>query len=87
MILDLTGITTKQALHDLFKAHLGFPEWYGASWDAFWDCIVAIAKMPERLVLTNWQAFAQACPKDMSILRQVMQDYAHEKPGMEIVLE
>ncbi|WP_449555803.1 barstar family protein [Hymenobacter tibetensis] len=25
----------------------GFPDWCGASWDAFWDCIIAIVEMPE----------------------------------------
>jgi len=49
MLLDLRGIATKQTLHGLFKAQLGFPEWYGASWDAFWDCVVAIVVMPECL--------------------------------------
>jgi RNAse (barnase) inhibitor barstar len=86
MILDLRGITSKQALHDLFKVQLGFPDWYGASWDAFWDCIIAIVEMPEQLTLDNWQQFAQTCPKDMGILRQVMQDYAQQMPGKSIVL-
>jgi len=86
MTLDLAGVSTKQALHDLFKDQLGFPEWYGANWDAFWDCIIAIVNMPEQLVLLNWQLFAQACPKDMSILQQIVQDYAHEKPSKQIVL-
>ena len=86
MTLDLTGITTKQALHELFKGKLGFPEWYGPSWDAFWDCIVAIVELPEPLTLVNWEDFAQACPKDMAILRQVIQDYEEYRPGKHIIL-
>ena len=86
MTLNLSGITTKAALHELFKTQLNFPEWYGASWDAFWDCIIAIVELPEQLTLVNWQAFAQACPKDMSILQQVILDYAAERPGKRIVL-
>lgn len=75
MTLDLTGIRTKTELHQLFKTELGFPDWYGVSWDAFWDCIVAVVQMPPVLTLTNWQAFAHECPRDMGILRQVVQDY------------
>ena len=86
MTLDLSGITTKADLHELFKTQLGFPEWYGPSWDAFFDCIIAIVELPEQLVLVNWQEFAQACPKDMGILRQVIQDYEAERPGKRIVL-
>lgn len=86
MTLDLTGITTKQALHELFKLKLNFPDWYGPSWDAFWDCIVAIVKLPEPLTLANWEGFAQACPKDMAILRQVIHDYEEYRPGKRIIL-
>ena len=85
MTLDLSSITSKAALHELFKNQLGFPDWYGVSWDAFWDCIIAIVELPEQLTLVNWQAFAQACPKDMAILRQIIQDYAAERPGKRII--
>lgn len=84
MTIDLRGITSKQAFHELAKRELGFPEWYAvgwASWDAFWDCIVAVVEMPHNLTFTNWQEFEQVCPKDMGILRQVIQDYEEYKPG------
>jgi RNAse (barnase) inhibitor barstar len=86
MTLDLQGITTKAALHALFKQRLHFPEWYGSSWDAFFDCIVAIVPMPTELRLENWQEFAAAAPHDMAILRRVVDDYAQEVPGKRIVL-
>jgi RNAse (barnase) inhibitor barstar len=53
MTIDLTGITSKAAIHQLFKKLLSFEDWYGANWDAFWDSIVAIAEMPPVLTLTN----------------------------------
>ncbi|MBT9393891.1 barstar family protein [Hymenobacter sp. NST-14] len=86
MTLDLTGITSKAALHQLFKEQLGFEEWYGPSWDAFWDSVVALVEMPPVLTLTNWQEFAEHCPRDMQLLRQVMQDYAVEMYPKQIVL-
>ncbi|UOQ55250.1 barstar family protein [Hymenobacter cellulosivorans] len=86
MTLDLTGIQTKAALHALFKQALGFPEWYGPSWDAFWDSAIAIVEMPDQLTLLNWEEFAQHCPRDMEILRRVMQDYAEEMAPKRIVL-
>lgn len=86
MTLDLQGITTKQALHALFKAQLHFPEWYGPSWDAFWDSVIAIVPMPAELRLVHWQEFAAACPHDMAILRRVIEDYAQAMPGKQIVL-
>ena len=86
MTLDLTGIKTKAALHQLFKQELHFPDWYGVSWDAFWDSVIAIVEMPEQLTLTNWEEFAEACPRDMQLLRQVIQDYAETMAPKRIVL-
>ncbi|QKZ13988.1 barstar family protein [Spirosoma sp. KUDC1026] len=79
MTIDLTGITTKADLHQLFKTELQFPDWYGVSWDAFWDCIVAVVEMPEQLTLTHWDEFARQCPRDMEILRLIVQDYNQTK--------
>ena len=90
MTIDLTNVDTKAAFHMTMKSQLGFPDWYGVgwvSWDAFWDAIIAVVEMPDRLVLRNWETFAQACPKDMQILRQIMTDYHQEKPGKQILLE
>ena len=89
MTIDLTGVETKAAFHMKMKSELGFPEWYGVgwvSWDAFWDAIIALVEMPDCLVLTNWELFAQACPKDMAILRQVIADYQQEVPQKQILL-
>jgi RNAse (barnase) inhibitor barstar len=86
MTIDLTGITSKAAIHQLFKEKLSFEEWYGPSWDAFWDSVVAIVEMPPVLILTNWEEFAQHCPRDMQILRQVVKDYAVEMAPKRIVL-
>jgi ribonuclease inhibitor len=86
MTIDLTGIDTKAAFHMLMKSQLGFPDWYGVSWDAFWDAIIAVVEMPDCVVLQHWQAFAQACPKDMVILRDILANYPLEKPGKQLLL-
>jgi ribonuclease inhibitor len=89
MTIDLTGIDTKTGFHLLLKRELGFPDWYGVgwvSWDAFWDAIVAVVEMPDTVVLEHWETFAQACPKDMAILCQIIADYHQEKPGKQLLL-
>jgi len=84
--IDLTGINSKVAIHQAFKQHLGFPDWYGPSWDALWDAIIAVVEMPDEVVLRNWQEFAEACPKDMQILRQIIADYHEELHSKRLVL-
>ncbi len=86
MTIDLAHVDTKTAFHLLMKKELGFPDWYGVSWDAFWDAIIAVVEMPDCVVLQHWQAFAEACPKDMQILRQIIADYHEEKPGKQLLL-
>ena len=84
--IDLTGIESKVAIHEAFKQHLGFPNWYGPSWDAFWDAIIAVVEMPDEVTLLNWQGFAQACPKDMQILQQIIADYQIQMPTKRLAL-
>jgi ribonuclease inhibitor len=86
VVIDLVGVESKVAIHQAFKQQLGFPDWYGPSWDAFWDAIIAVIQMPDEVVLLNWQKFAQACPKDMQILRQIIADYHEEVPSKQILL-
>ena len=86
VIINLAGVNNKVAIHQAFKQHLGFPDWYGANWDALWDAIIAVVEMPDEVVLLNWQEFAEACPKDMQILHQVIADYHEELPNKQIVL-
>ncbi|GAB3573636.1 barstar family protein [Spirosoma luteolum] len=86
MTIDLADITTKTAFHELVKKKLQFPDWYGVSWDAFWDCVIAVVDMPDTLTFINWEAFAEACPRDIDILRDIMVEFAETKAPKQIVL-
>lgn len=84
--IDLKGITTKADLHALLKRELHFPDWYGPSWDALFDRLVAQPGIPTEIRLLNWQDFAQAVPREMATLRLVIDDYAREQLGRRLVL-
>lgn len=47
-VLDLTGT---EDLHATLARAFGFPEWYGKNWDAFWDAITGLVRLPERMVV------------------------------------
>ncbi|MGI4762807.1 MAG: barstar family protein [Janthinobacterium lividum] len=87
MTIDLAGCETKEAVHEIFKQKLGFPEFYGANWDVFWDSIARLVEMPDEVRLVNWQGFAQACPRDIQILREIIHDYQGEFSEKRITLE
>ena len=86
MTIDLTGIDTEAAFHRLMRRELGFPEWCGANWDAFWDAIRGLVEMPECVVLQHWQGFAMACPRAMQVLRDIIARYNQEMPGRQLLL-
>ena len=86
MTIDLTHVDTEAAFHYLLKRELGFPDWYGGSWDAFWDAITGLVNLPDCVVLQHWQRFAQACPHDMQILRKIITDYPLVWPGKQLLL-
>lgn len=79
MIIDLAGCKTKEAVHEVFKQKLEFPDFYGANWDAFLDSITGLVEMPDEVRIINWQGFAHACPKDMQILREIVCDHYPER--------
>lgn len=38
-ILDFSGVKTWVDIHAIIEKEFDFPDYYGANWDAFWDCI------------------------------------------------
>ena len=38
-ILDFSGVKTWIDIHAIIEKEFDFPNYYGANWDAFWDCI------------------------------------------------
>lgn len=38
-ILDFTKVRSWIDIHNIIEKEFDFPNYYGANWDAFWDCI------------------------------------------------
>ncbi|MFH8491526.1 barstar family protein [Streptomyces longisporoflavus] len=92
--LDLGGVRDKAAFMDRCARALDLPDWFGRNWDALADCLTDQGGAPgspgRLLVVTGWQEYAEAAPRDWSVARQVFTDaveYARERgTGLEIVL-
>lgn len=85
--IDLGGIETSARLHEILASHLGFPDYYGKSWDAFWDCIrdPEQSRMPEVLRLRGWSKLETRLPVDAKILKMQLADFPLERPECQIV--
>ena len=75
MKINLRDIDSIAQLHALFQQQLGFPDFYGQNWDAFWDSITGLVEMPNELTLTSWKFFATRFPHDARILSEIIEEF------------
>jgi ribonuclease inhibitor len=87
LIIDLGHIDSVQELHLKFKTELGFPDYYGMNWDAFWDAIAGLVELPEELILINFEKLEMTLPSDAEILRDLITEYNHLEKDSEIAIE
>lgn len=50
IVLDLKGCKHLGELHERIRVAFGFPEWYGANLDAFWDLLWSECDADEVLI-------------------------------------
>jgi hypothetical protein len=90
--LDLTGVSDKRAFMDRCARALALPDWFGHNWDALADCLTDVPREPagRLVVVSGWQAYAEAAPQEWIVAQEVFSDavqYAREhETGLEIVL-
>jgi len=80
VIVDLSAVTSNRELHEVLKRGLGFPDWYGMNWDAFWDAITGLVEMPERLQFTGWSSFEARLPAEAQQLKSSLEQMSSEFP-------
>ena len=73
IILDFTDCKYPADIHRVLKDSFGFPEYYGANWDALWDCL-------NDLFFSSEEALVKIC--GISTLDKEMQAYL--KPMFEL---
>ena len=73
IILDFTDCKYPADIHRVLKDSFGFPEYYGANWDALWDCL-------NDLFFSSEEALIKIC--GISTLDKEMQAYL--KPMFEL---
>ncbi|MFO0345042.1 MAG: barstar family protein [Labrys sp. (in: a-proteobacteria)] len=83
-VLELpTALSDKDALLGWYAVILGIPEYFGANWDAFDECLRDLSWVKERrLVLFHRDVPIAANPKDRRIYLEVLANAATDwRPG------
>ena len=86
--IDLTSVETRESLHELLRSSLGFPDWYGKNWDAFWDCLrdPDLSSLPRSLKLRGSAHLAEALPREYRLFRKCLEDLNSEYPDRAVVV-
>ncbi|ROL80735.1 ribonuclease inhibitor [Pseudomonas protegens] len=70
--IDVRDLGTARELHLALRDALGFPQWYGCNWDAFWDAISGLVEMPLQLRIRGWHSLSQRLPDDARLMEQCL---------------
>ncbi|MER7517442.1 barstar family protein [Streptomyces sp. NPDC126499] len=86
VVLDLHGVTDKNAFISRCVRILPLPVRFGRNWDALADCL-ADMREPMAIVVTGWHAYAEAEPDDWSIAQEVFSAAARaSSAGLAVLL-
>ena len=70
--IQLDEIKSENDLQIILMKKLGFPDFYGKNWDAFWDAITGLVEMPDELIFKDWDNFSTMFPKEAEILKKLL---------------
>ena len=65
VIIDLKEIKSSKDLQNILMDKLGFPDFYGKNWNAFWDAITGLAEMwnnVKRAQRMYWESMKRILP-------------------------
>ncbi|WMX48006.1 barstar family protein [Streptomyces roseicoloratus] len=86
VVLDLHGVTDKNAFLDRCVRALPLPVWFGRNWDALADCLSDMRE-PMAIVVTGWQSYAEAAPDEWSVAEEVFSAAARaSSAGLAVLL-
>lgn len=78
--INVAEVESAKHLHRLLYDALGFPDYYGANWDAFWDVITEPGRMPHQLVLRGWEGLETKLPREAALMQKCLIDFEQECP-------
>jgi ribonuclease inhibitor len=64
--VDLSGVKSRDDLHNLIAQVFSFPDYYGRNWDAFDECIADIGR-PVSIVVTGFESLRFALPREAKL--------------------
>lgn len=76
IILDVSQVFAPADLHMILKRQLDFPDVYGMNWNAFWDAITGMVKLPKKITIAGWSVLLERFPEEAKTLDRLLKDYS-----------
>jgi hypothetical protein len=77
--VDASRARSKQRFLAAAARAMDFPDWFGANWDAFADCVTDLQWAPADayvVLLENIQGFARRAPRDFRTALRILEEAA-----------
>ena len=75
VFIDVSKVSSSKEFHEILKEAFGLPEFYGMSWDAFWDSITGFIEMPDKIELTGWMHLRKVLAVDSEAFLKCLLEY------------
>ena len=76
-ILDFSGVKTWVDIHAIIEKEFDFPDYYGANWNAFWDCLTDMVGRPVHIEIIGLNVIEQKFDDEAKIMIDILKEFKH----------
>ena len=85
-LIDLSGVTDRDSLHQCLRDALPLPEWYGNNLDALYDSMTEMS-VPVTIRFLESEKAQDRLGEYFEMFRRVLQDVQSDLPGLTVFFE
>ena len=85
-LIDLSGVTDRDSLHQCLRDGLPLPEWYGNNLDALYDSMTEMS-VPVTIRFLGSEKAQDRLGDYFEMFRRVLQDVQSDLPGLTVFFE
>lgn len=76
-VIDFTNVKTYLEMHFEIRKALGFPDYYGCNWDAFWDCLTSMVGRPVHIEIKGLNVIERKFGDTAKMMTDILKEFKH----------